>query len=194
MRPRALIEDLCVWTDPHEFIEKAEKALQAAQPYEFFSNPQMKKIQEAWIAARFLNHRAFELARLVSDNWPDLEVKTGETVLKYEITEAYDSTRRRAEEYRSIDNEGGPEFEEDPFEDWKPRVDRSIAALKDVIRKKGLKRYSEKVGLIVYMSSAGSYGAYDHKVRKAAADAASADKAFSEIHVLGSDFYLSFYH
>lgn len=159
---------------------------------DFFNQPGVSFIREAWAAAKFALDRNAEAVRLVPENqqWPDFEMKMNSKVDAWEITEADDPERRRGDEYREAAKRlaiDGSNISEDPVEDWIKRADKVPAAIRARCESKAKKHYGGRASLLVYLNLS-EYGIRLRQIEACFADATSPAKdSFDQIWVLWKD-------
>ncbi|MFQ5973703.1 MAG: hypothetical protein ACE5Q3_15350 [Alphaproteobacteria bacterium] len=144
------------WWVPAEFFDLVCNHNDSVQQDEFFNNPKLKPLREAYAAAYFAAIRAQSkpcLLRLVAGEFPDFELSIGEDVLKFELTEADRAGRRRGQEYREAAArevaELAPETELfDPGEEERA----ALRAIERALELKARKHYRPPPHLLVYVN------------------------------------------
>ena len=131
---------------------------------------------EAWLAGRIAVLLSASAVRLHPQERPDFELRFGEEVRQYELTEADILGRRRGDE--SFE----PGIQDDPVEDWRIRFEAIAPSLKDRIEKKiRNKNYDAKTSLVVYVNL-GCYGAYmDEGITILREETGRAKNSFQEV-------------
>jgi hypothetical protein len=125
-------------------------------------------LRDAWIAGEFAKARNADAVRLVSDEWPDFELRFGETIEQFEAVEADDPERKRGLEY-TADKIG--KVEHDPVENWIARAEAAPGYIRVACERKAAKRYAGRAHLVVYLSNAGEYGIRQKEVEASFFDA-----------------------
>ncbi|MBF0333075.1 MAG: hypothetical protein HQL40_05415 [Alphaproteobacteria bacterium] len=139
----ALKTRLAVWQTPQAMRAEVDDIRSAT----LFNRGGLAFLRDAWIAAEFGAIRKAEEVRIVSDAWPDFELRLDGCDEKFEAVEAIDPERRRGDEYR----EGRPKV----MEDWLARVEQAPEWLRDACRKKAGKGYDNRtksVSLVIYFN------------------------------------------
>jgi hypothetical protein len=88
---RELIATLSSWLSPAEVLAITDEVNSES----YFNQPQLKLLQEAWIAATFSKAIGGGSVRVIADDWPDVEIMIDDRVVRFEVTEAIKSGRRR---------------------------------------------------------------------------------------------------
>ena len=135
------------WRSPREMNEYVDELMAAAGSKALFNKPGTTFILEAWIAGHFANVVGATTVRLIDDQWPDLEVRLNDNLIRFEAIEADVPGRKRGDEYRQP-----PKMVEDPVEDWIARAEAVPGALQTAVRKKQAKLYSKHENLLIYLN------------------------------------------
>jgi hypothetical protein len=148
---------LSEWRKPGEVAAYVTAVNDAMGSADFFRQGGVEFLRDAWLAAEFGQHRQSTAVRLVAerDLWPDFEARDGGEIERVECGEADIPARRRGDEYRVAaerSENGKPNFEHDPMEDWITRADQVPKALATVIASKVGKRYAGCVSLLIYLN------------------------------------------
>ena len=147
---------------------------------DFFNQPGVEFIREAWAAAKFAAARNADAVRLVAaqERWPDFEIRLAGQVDSWEFTEA-DVKRERGREYR----EGSPRADGD----YIALIDHAPQAICSASARKAAKGYAGRAGLLIYLNIP-SFGARQlETIESFPRCTASAKDAFREIWVLWKD-------
>jgi hypothetical protein len=139
---------LSVWRAPGEMAERIESLMDCLGTADLFNQPGLEWVRDAWGAAKFGVLRNASSVRLVTEAWPDFEVRVDGRVQAFEFTEADLEGRRRGAEYRDA-SEG---VEDDPFEEWIERAKQIPARLRDAAGRKAAKRYPASASLLIYLN------------------------------------------
>ena len=139
---------LANWRAPEEMTSYVEEVMDNMGSTDLFNQAGIGFLRDAWAAARFAELRNATALQLVSDEWPDFNVRFNARVEQFECVEA-DVLRRRGIEYR--DAEGNP-VREDPIEDWIKRAEQVPAVLEAAVEKKLGKNYASRVHLLIYLN------------------------------------------
>jgi hypothetical protein len=141
---------LARWQSASAFlsIEKPLR-LRHADP-DFFLQPQLKFLHDAYVLAKFAARIGAEQLRLADrrEQWPDGFVRISKRTIKVEVTSTHGG-RKLGEEYREP---RGMRF--DPVEDWHSRADSIPNYLDTAIRDK-VSRYGAQYSdcwLVVYLN------------------------------------------
>lgn len=123
---------------------------------DFFNQPGVTFLRDAWAAAKFGRLRDAQQVRLVSeqDQWPDFEIQLDNSVERFEFVEAL-RQRKRANEYREAERRlatGESAARQDPVEEWYARAKEALPAVREAAQKKAAKRYPAGAGLLVYLN------------------------------------------
>lgn len=167
---------LSEWRKPGKVAAYVTAVNDAMGSANFFRQGGVEFLRDAWLAAEFGRHRQSTSVRLVaeSDLWPDFEARDGGGEMeRVECGEADIPARRRGDEYRAAaerSENGKPNFEHDPMEDWITRADQVPTALATVIASKVGKRYAGRVSLLVYLNI-GEFGIRQAEIEAAMAPA-----------------------
>jgi hypothetical protein len=142
-------DNLARWLPPQEFSQITESLCARCQSPEWFNNPHLKYLHDAYVLAHFAQAHAFDLVRLAgpSEQWPDGYAKLGARVHNVEITSTHGG-RKLGVEYREVDET--PKF--DNVKDWVARGESIPRFLEEAISAKRKKRYSSPCWLVVYLN------------------------------------------
>jgi hypothetical protein len=115
---------------------------------DWFNNPHLKFLHDAFVLARFARAQEAESVYLSgpSEQWPDGVVRLNGKERNVEVTSTHGG-RRLGKEYREVT---GPMA--DPVEDWIERADSIPKYLDEAIGAKAKKRYSSPCWLVVYLN------------------------------------------
>jgi hypothetical protein len=134
-----------------ETFSRTERPLRLrnADP-DFFAQPQLKFLHDAYVLAKFAARIGAHQVRLADrrDQWPDGFVRVSKRTIKVEVTSTHGG-RKLGEEYREP---RGMRF--DPVEDWHARADSIPGYLDGAIRNK-VGRYGGRYSdcwLVVYLN------------------------------------------
>jgi hypothetical protein len=134
-----------------ETFNRTERRLRLrnADP-DFFVQPQLKFLHDAYVLAKFAARIGADQVRLADrrDQWPDGFVRISKRTVKVEVTSTHGG-RKLGEEYREP---RGMRF--DPVEDWHARADSIPGYLDTAIREK-VSRYGARYcdcWLVVYLN------------------------------------------
>lgn len=116
-------QKLAEWLPPAAIRTQASEIMDLIGNEDFFNQPDLDFVREAWVAGEFGEKRDAAAARLVNVNEarPDfaLRLKGGEVEL-YELVEADRIDRERGAEYRALAAAGNPTYDW-PVEEWATR-------------------------------------------------------------------------
>ena len=159
---------------------------------DFFNQPGIGFLREAWAAAKFGDVRCAESVRLVPADaqWPDFEIQLGGICSSWEFTEAQVPGRSRGQEYAERAKRraaGGSDSRADPVEDWIKRADSAPEAMRAAAGGKAAKGYSAKAGLLILLTLS-EYGIRQTQIESCfPVETEVAKDAFSEVWVLWKD-------
>jgi hypothetical protein len=157
---RAAFSELTVWQRPGEFRRRVTAFVNQCRSREFFNDPKLKFLHDAWTLAELIKHKRVSNIRLAraDERWPDgyVQLRSGR-VVNVEVTIALMPGRKMGEEYKF---DTGMEF--DPVEDWIARADAIPEALETAIKKKIAKQYGSSSWLVVYLNRS-EYGIRQHE-------------------------------
>lgn len=141
--------NLSQWLSPDDFGSLVGRLCKACRAADFFNEPTISFLRDAWVLAEFARHKKVDRVRLSHprDQWPDGFVESGGVSVNVEITSASIAGRKLGKEYRFP---GKTEL--DPVDDWVQRANAIPAALDKAILDKAAKRYSSPVNLVVYLN------------------------------------------
>jgi hypothetical protein len=178
---RAWLSD---WRVPLEMEDYVGRVNDYMGSEDFFSQPGVTFLRDAWSAAKFSECRKADAVRLIKAEWPDFEARIEGVVRQYECVEADLPGRRRGDEYRDSDP---PRMKLDPVEDWIKRAEQIPAALKNAIEKKIRKRYSGRASLLIYLNI-GEFGVRQKEIEASFLEmAAPATTHFESVWILWKD-------
>ena len=167
------------WRSPGDMNEYVDELMGSVGSETLFNKPGTTFILEAWIAGHFANVVGAQTVRLIDDQWPDLEVRLDDNLIRFEAIEADVPGRKRGDEYRL-----SPQMMEDPVEDWITRAEAVPGALQTAVRKKQAKLYSKHENLLIYLNI-GEYGIRHREIIAAFPDATKdAKDIFESVWIL----------
>jgi hypothetical protein len=147
---QAALEVLTIWQRPGKFRTNVERLVSRCSSRDFFNDPKLKFLHDAWTLSELVRHKRVAEVRLApqDDRWPDGYVRTRNgRVVNVEVTIALMPGRKMGEEYKFE-----REIELDPVENWNARADAIPDALETAIKKKVAKQYSSRGWLVVYLN------------------------------------------
>ena len=169
------LADFQQWQSPQDLLNKAGGVMDYMGSEDFFNQPGLAFVREAWAASKFGLERDAESVRLVPSEFPDLELRIGTSVEQWELTEADVKERRRGLEYRGGEYRGGNYLE---------HIEQAPGSIRRACERKATKRYTQKVGLLVLLNIP-SFGAHQEETIASFPDSTAVAKdAFSEVWVL----------
>jgi hypothetical protein len=185
------------WQAPTEFVATVDELMSRAGGLQFFNDPHIKFVANAWVASKIAIARQATAVRLVpeGERWPDCQLRLGNKVWGYEITGADKEGRRPGEHYKvAAQREAAVELH-----DWASDLAQVPGAIRRAAELKAAKHYPRSVGLVIYSlignyDWSGDYGRND--VEAAMHEATSQAKdAFLEVWVRwGGRLYLLWDH
>jgi hypothetical protein len=144
-------------------------------------------LRDAWAASTFASLRGAPAVRLVSDLWPDFEVRTGAGLERFEFVQADIEGRRMDVEHREARAKkfaGKSTLEHDPVEAWIARAEQVPACLARAVASKIGKNYAQKTSLLVYLNI-NEYGIRQREIEGSfATSTAEARDKFKNVWVL----------
>ena len=177
---------LTQWHEPSEVLQYLEAVNRAAGRY-LFIQAGLAFLRDAWAAATLANIQEASAVRLVADEWPDFELRLGENVEPFEVTEADVPGRKRGQEYQEAENTVGPDgisVEDDPVEEWILRAEAAPIALRLAAQRKANKAYSGGVHLLIYLNIS-EFGIRQREIENCFQEATKAAKAtFDTVWIL----------
>ena len=163
------------WQSPQDFLSKADGLMEHMGSEDFFNQPGLAFVREAWAASKFGLERKVESVRLVQGEFPDFEFRVAARIEQWEFTEADVEERRRGLEYRRGEYRNG---------NYLAHIEQAPHAIKRACESKAAKRYTKKVGLLVLLNIP-SFGARQEETVASFPDStAPAKDAFTEVWVL----------
>jgi len=175
------------WQSPEEMLRRYDEIRSQMTGEEFFNQPGLQFVLDAWAAATFGSMCSAEEVRLVPETecWPDFELRRNGTAERWEVTEADVPGRRRGEEYRYDPLVPGDRaLGLDHPENYIAWAERAPEAIRAVCTKKAAKNYSDNVSLLVYLNIS-DFGARHQEVVNSFQDATRPAKdKFKEVWIL----------
>ena len=175
------------WQRPEEMLRHYEEIRGAMTGEEFFNQPGIQFVRDAWAAATLGTARSAEEVRLIPEpeRWPDFALRRNGMTEQWEVTEADIPGRRRGEEYQYDPLiPGDRALGLDHPENYIARAERAPEAIRAACTKKAAKNYSSSVSLLVYLNIS-DFGARHEQVVSSFPDATRAAKdKFNEVWVL----------
>jgi len=161
---QAVHERLSNWQSPSEFKRITDTACARHKSREWFSNPRLKFLHDAFVLARFARDQRVDRVRLAprSEQWPDGHVRIGERTHNIEITSTHGG-RKLSDEYRNVTEK--PKL--DPVENWVARAESAPGYLEAAIIAKIRKRYASTCWLVIYLNTGGDYGIRQEQTKQA---------------------------
>jgi hypothetical protein len=146
------LDRLTGWQSPNSFRDDVLQLCSRCSPSDYFSQPRLKFLHDAFVLAKFATKRSVDQIRLASrdERWPDGHVKIGSRTFNVEVTSTH-GDRKLGQEYRKV-KDADPVIEEDPIEDWIARADSIPEYLEKAIRDKIDMNYSSPCWLVVYLN------------------------------------------
>jgi hypothetical protein len=168
------------WQSPDALSTLVDEAMNRIGSRDLFNQGGLAVVRDGWTAAEFGQARQATQVRLITDAWPDFELKIHDQIEPFEGVEADDPQRRRGDEYRNSTGE----IEDDPVEDWIARAEQAPIWLEAACRKKANKKYSTRSNLVIYLNL-GEYGIRQKEVERSFSSATAAAKdSFNSIWIL----------
>lgn len=175
------------WQGPADMLHQCERISDGMTGAEFFNQPGIQFVRDAWAAATFGELRSVDEVRLVpeTDRWPDFELRHNSTVERWEVTEADIPERRRGQEYRHDPlGAGDPLLGLDHLENYIAMAERAPEAIRKACAKKANKEYAGRASLLVYLNIADFGVRHDEILRSLGDASAPAKDKFTEVCVL----------
>lgn len=158
---------------------------------DFFNQPGLEFVREAWIGGQFGEVRRAESVRLLTDDRPDLALRFADgRVETYELVEA-DVPRKRGDEYKRAELQGA-RVSDGPASAWATATDAldaiTKAAKKKAERAETLQKsnmpYPAGTSLLIYLNLS-EYGAHQREIESTFGAAVTpARKWFPSIWIL----------
>ena len=146
------------WHPRNSFQTTLDQILAGVDSADYFNQPGMQWLQDAFIAGEFSRHVDASEIMLPTDDWPDFKVKQSNGhVLRCEATEAMEDGRKRGAEYADWKRKGYP-----LRHTWQEELDTGKAitprVLQSAITRKVKKGYSlGAAALVVYLNVSSSF-------------------------------------
>jgi hypothetical protein len=173
---------LSEWLPPERFGHIVDGLMEQVGGVQFFTDTRIGFGRDASVAAKLALALVPEAMRLGPDRWPDCEMRNGDLLVQYEITEADVPGRKRGDEYKEASKGSIPKF--DPVEDWVARAEQAPIALQSASKAKANKRYPKSARLVIYLNI-DEYGIRQQEIEASMAlSTVSAKDAFVEVWVL----------
>jgi hypothetical protein len=139
---------LVQWQTPSEFAKKTRSLSRRCRSSEYFNNPRLNFLRDAYVLAELASLKNADEVRLCSpaDQWPDGLMKYRGQVYNIEVTSTHGG-KKLGKEYRGIT---GPTL--DPVENWMKRADSIPKHLSEAIERKSKKHYGSPCWLVVYLN------------------------------------------
>ena len=139
---------LSKWHSPEDFAKATQTLCNRCGSEEWFNNPRLKFLHNAYVLAELVTLTAVERVRLADDpeQWPDGYVKASGKTRNIEITSTHGG-RKLGDEYRGVKAQTL-----DPVCDWITRAEFIPRFLEGAIRAKSEKNYSSACWLVVYLN------------------------------------------
>lgn len=115
----------------------------------FYNQAGLAFLRDAWIAGEFAKARNAEQVRLVSDEWPDFELRIGNAVEAFEAVEADNPERRRGDEYTEEEID---KVRFNPIENWIADAEAAPGWIRRACERKVAKRYAGRAHLVIYLN------------------------------------------
>ena len=144
---------------PATMLNKVEQFIEEIGDVDFFTQPGLAFLRDAWIAAKFAKSRNASTIRLLAldSDWPDFEICVDDKLEKFEAVEALEDGRRRSKEYVDAEKlrlQGKPFATNDPISQWIKRANDIPRALEEACKKKIERNYpdAKQFGLVIYLN------------------------------------------
>jgi hypothetical protein len=134
------------WQSSEDFSNTAFGMGKRCLSGDYFNQPQLNFLREAYVLAKFAELRGAESVRLGADQWPDGFIKLQGNIHNIEVTSTHGG-RKLGQEYRHVK---GPTL--DPVENWVKRADSIPKYLDEAISGKSQKNYASPCWLVVYLN------------------------------------------
>lgn len=144
--------ELAKWHLPTQFRSLVRSLHRRIHSSDYFSRPDLKFLQDAFVIGEFVHRKPVEEVRLAleSERWPDGFVRLADKVHKVEVTSTHGG-RRLGDEYRRSDK---TTFERIEVEELARRAALIPQALTKAIEAKIAKQYADahSAWLVVYLN------------------------------------------
>jgi hypothetical protein len=178
---------LSAWRTAEDMLAHANRLNDRMGAVDFFNQPGVSFIREAWGASTFAAPAHADRVRLTNSTRPDFELLFGARMEPFEFTEADEPGRQRGLEYwrtAALSRPGEPLVEDDPVENWIERAEQVPIALCEVARKKAAKGYAPGTSLLILLNI-NEFGIRQTEIEACFADATSCAKdRFESVWVL----------
>lgn len=175
------------WQEPAEMLSHYERISSRMTGEEFFKQPGIHFVREAWVAATLGDLRSVDEVRLIPgrDLWPDFELRHNGKVDQWEVTEADIPERQRGQEYRDDPLLPGDRvLGLDHPENYITRAEFAPVAIRNACTRKASKEYSGSASLLVHLNISDFGARHDEILRSLGEATAPAKDKFKEVCVL----------
>lgn len=162
--------ELAAWHPPPTMTARAADLMEQIGDSDFFNQPGLSFIREAWVAGMFGKCRAAECVRLVAADRPDIALRFSDAHEEgYEVAEA-DVPRQRGGEYRAAESKRVL-VGDGPVQQWATGPE-AFDAIRRIAEKKSLRAlelqrasmpYPPGTSLLIYLN-VGDYGAHQDEI------------------------------
>lgn len=174
---RCLEQKLQTWQSP----DSIDQTVGVVSTPVLFSQGGLAFLRDASIGADFARARGISTVRIVSDEFPDFELRTSIGIERFEAVEADKPGRRRGDEYLKSETGGDGITMQDVINDVHTVVPHW---LETACRKKLSKHYSGSPGLVIYLNFP-DYGLRTREVKSYFLKSTELAKgAFDEVWIL----------
>jgi hypothetical protein len=139
---------LIEWRSPQDFSSKTQTMCRRCRSADYFNQPRLKFLHDAYVLAEFVKLKQAESVRLAapSERWPDGFIKLQGQTYNVEVTSTHGG-RKLGQEYRKV---SGPTL--DSVKNWVARADSIPKYLDEAISTKRKKNYASPCWLVVYLN------------------------------------------
>jgi hypothetical protein len=143
---------LAKWQSAEFFSKDVMGLCNRCSSSDYFRQPRLNFLQEAFVLAEFATKRRVGQVRLAPPNerWPDGYVKIEDRTFNVEVTSTHGG-RKLGDEYRRVEG-AQPVVEHDPVEDWVARADSIPKHLDEAISRKASRNYASPCWLVIYLN------------------------------------------
>lgn len=188
---REFREEMSSWHSPTAMIARAEQVIGVLGDSDFFNQPGLSFVREAWVGGMFGRVRGAEGIRLIASDRPDIALRYSDSREEgYEIAEA-DVPRARGRKYRGAES-NNLRVGDGPVGHWAAATE-AFDAIRKVAEKKRLKAlqleqastpYPPGTSLLIYLNVS-DYGAHQQEIESTFQEAVTPVKdRFASVWIL----------
>jgi hypothetical protein len=141
-------KELGTWQTAATFRNVVLSLHKRPSPPDYFNQPKLKFLHDAFVIAQFVDHYWVDQVRLATplEQWPDGHIRVGDAIESVEVTSTHGG-RQLGREYRDF-----REPQCDSPKNWEKRVEQIPVELEKAIEAKLRKHYGSPMWLLVYLN------------------------------------------